>query len=102
LILGSRDNFTNEKALRNLVSSFDTETTTGAILKGADHFFHKRESGVMSIIATWLVTTYPACQGNPANLRKLELHPFITLHNTTEETSAGSSALCGCDLGQVL
>lgn len=105
LIMGSCDNFTSEQAFRELVGSFPKETTTGAVLKGADHFFRKREADLMSIIAQWLIHAYPACHGDPTALAKLEFHSFTNLHNTiitgtTEEenTNGSSSSLCGgCD-----
>jgi len=96
LILGSRDNFTTEQAFRDLVASFDKDTTTGAVLKGADHFFRHREKDLMSIIGQWLVNTYTACNGDPTKLAKLEFHSFTNLYNVTPVQEEGGT-LCGCD-----
>ena len=98
-VLGSRDNFTSEQAFRDLVASYSKTTTTGAVLKGADHFFRHREKDLMSIVEQWLVSTYTACNGDPSNLCKMEFPSFTNFHNVTnhvnEESSGG--ALCGCD-----
>lgn len=114
-ILGSRDNFTTEPAFREWVSSFPRETTTGAVLKGADHFFHKREADCMAIIATWLVSTYPACRGHLENFGNLEFPTLVPRKSTTTTNNAdattttttttspnAASSLCGFNLGPVL
>lgn len=98
LILGSRDNFTSQEAFRELVTSLPKETTTGAVLKGADHFFHHREKDCMSIIGTWLVTTYPQCHGDASLLAKCEFHSFTNMqHNVVDNESGSGSSFCGID-----
>lgn len=96
-VLGSKDNFTSEPDFRELVTSHELQTTTGAILKGSDHFFHRREKDLMSIIGQWLVTTYPACNGDPMALCKCEYHSFCEVHNVTKESGNVAGELCGCD-----
>lgn len=53
LILGSRDNFTGEDAFMEVVHSMPTATTTGAVLKEADHFFRGREQDLMDVMGTF-------------------------------------------------
>jgi uncharacterized protein len=53
LVLGSRDNFTNEDAFMELVRSMPAATTTGAVLKEADHFFRGREQDLMDVMGTF-------------------------------------------------
>jgi len=109
-ILGSHDNFTTQQAFSEYICSFPHEKTTGAVLKGANHFFLKRESDIMSIIATWLVSTYPACRGNVETLGTLEFPQFVPpaqektreATSTTPNDNGSNSALCGCNLGPVL
>jgi uncharacterized protein len=50
MILGSRDNFTGEDAFMEVVHSMPTTTTTGAVLKDADHFFRGREQDLMDVM----------------------------------------------------
>ena len=63
-MIGSEDNFTKEAAFMKEVDTFPDETTTGALLKGADHFFRRREKDLMSIIGEWIINAYPEIQGN--------------------------------------
>ena len=72
MVMGSRDNFTNLDVFREIVSTFPSENTTGAGLKGADHFFRRRERDLMGIIGKWLLATYPQCEGDLRRLAQME------------------------------
>lgn len=73
LVLGSEDNFTTEKAFKDIVENrFPPESTTGAVIKGADHFFGHRERDLMDVIGQWLLSTFPQCQGDLKKLRNIE------------------------------
>ena len=50
MIIGSHDNFTAEDAFMDVVESMPTATTTGAVLKDADHFFRGREQDLMDVM----------------------------------------------------
>lgn len=50
LIIGDEDNFTSEDDFMDVVQQMHQETTTGAVLKGADHFFRGREKDLMDIL----------------------------------------------------
>lgn len=50
MIIGSHDNFTAESAFMDVVESMPTSTTTGAVLKDADHFFRGREQDLMDVM----------------------------------------------------
>jgi hypothetical protein len=73
-ILGDQDNFTSESVFqRTLQQRFPSEATNGAILKGADHFFQRREKDVMDIIGQWLLSNFPQCQGDLMKLAIADL-----------------------------
>lgn len=73
MVLGNKDNFTDEKSFMKGVETFPEETTTGAVLKGADHFFARREKDLLNIVGQWIVNTYPECQGNLSNFANSEI-----------------------------
>jgi alpha/beta superfamily hydrolase len=50
MVIGSEDNFTSEEIFQQVVKTFPKEATTGAVLKGADHFFQRREKDLMDIL----------------------------------------------------
>lgn len=50
LVIGDQDNFTTEEAFMDVVKSMRQDSTTGAVLKGADHFFRGREKDLMDIL----------------------------------------------------
>ena len=56
LIIGDEDNFTSETAFMEVVKSMRQESTTGAVLKGADHFFRGREKDLMDILGEYIHT----------------------------------------------
>lgn len=87
LVLGSNDNFTSEANFREIVEErYPIEYTTGAVLKGADHFFSCRERDLMDIIAEWLLSTFPQCRGNLKKLKGLD--DFSPVSPTSSTTSA--------------
>lgn len=96
LVLGSRDNFTSEASFQEFVASFPTTTTTGAILKGADHFFAKREKDLMSILGHWLLRTYPMCDGDLSRLGRIELEAFTDRTLSSVELDGSVNALFTC------
>jgi uncharacterized protein len=74
LILGSRDNFTSTSTLEDMIEKwFPSDTTTGAIIKDADHFFARREKDVMNIIGQWILNTYPQCRGQLSHLKNVRM-----------------------------
>ena len=54
LIIGDQDNFTSETDFMQVVKSMRQESTTGAVLKGADHFFRGREKDLMDILGEYI------------------------------------------------
>jgi uncharacterized protein len=58
LILGTKDNFTAEAAFNRIIETFPPSTTTGALLKDANHFFNRREKDLMDVINQWIMQTY--------------------------------------------
>jgi alpha/beta superfamily hydrolase len=50
MMIGSKDNFTSEDDFMDIVNMMNENTTTGAVLKDADHFFRGREKDLMDII----------------------------------------------------
>lgn len=50
MIIGSNDNFTSEDAFMDIVHTMPENTTTGAVLNEADHFFRGREKDLMDIM----------------------------------------------------
>lgn len=61
MMIGSQDNFTSEDAFMDIVHTMPQDTTTGALLKDADHFFRGREKDLMDIIGKSLRTIH--CDG---------------------------------------
>jgi hypothetical protein len=50
MVIGSDDNFTSEEMFQEVVKKFPEESTTGAVLKGANHFFKGREKELIDIL----------------------------------------------------
>jgi uncharacterized protein len=61
LVIGSRDNFTGEDAFMEVVHSMPAATTTGAVLKEADHFFRGREQDLMDVMGTFAELFLAVC-----------------------------------------
>ncbi|KAG7341582.1 hypothetical protein IV203_023535 [Nitzschia inconspicua] len=76
MILGSRDNFTGEDSFMEVVQSMPTATTTGAVLKDADHFFRGREQDLMDVLGHWILNVFPQCQGDLKKLCQAEFPSF--------------------------
>lgn len=68
LVIGDEDNFTSERAFMDVVKAMRQETTTGAVLKGADHFFRGREKDLMDILGHWILNVFPQCNGDLKSL----------------------------------
>jgi alpha/beta superfamily hydrolase len=60
MIVGSKDNFTSEEAFYACVHTMPQSTTTGAVLKDADHFFRGRERDLMDVMGE-CVFCLPIC-----------------------------------------
>jgi alpha/beta superfamily hydrolase len=69
-LIGDRDNFTSEAKFKLIIDEHfpSTATTTGAVIKDADHFFARREKDIMDVIGEWLLRTFPQCQGDMSKL----------------------------------
>ena len=52
MVIGSRDNFTSESVFHDIIKTMPQNSTTGAVLKDADHFFFGREKELMKIVGT--------------------------------------------------
>ena len=50
MIIGSQDNFTAENDFMDIVHTMPQKTTTGAVLKDADHFFRGQEKNIMDVM----------------------------------------------------
>jgi alpha/beta superfamily hydrolase len=86
LLLGSEDNFTSEEAFKQMVETrYPVATTTGAVIKGADHFFRRREKDLMDVIGLWLVEAFPQCGGDLRRLKSLEMGTLSTAAAMPEE-----------------
>lgn len=68
LVIGDEDNFTSERAFMDVVKAMRQETTTGAVLKGADHFFRGREKDLMDILGECYITFRGGCDSSPLPL----------------------------------
>lgn len=58
MIMGSDDNFTSESCFMSIVKTMPQKSTTGAVLKGADHFFRGREKDLMDVLGTSVPAVY--------------------------------------------
>ena len=101
-LLGTADNFTSERVFRETVAQYfsanTTTTTTGAVLKGADHFFRRREKDVMDVIGQWLLETFATyLQGDLKNLPHLPAK--LGLDDVRVTTSAKNNNGGGVDGG---
>lgn len=92
MVIGAQDNFTSEDIFMDTVASFPSESTTGAILKEADHFFAHREKDLMAIVSQWLLTAYPACNNDVHNFAQLELHMYTELETLYQPKQSGASS----------
>jgi uncharacterized protein len=93
-VIGDNDNFTSESAFRDVLETqFPQQgTTTGAVIKGADHFFWKREKDLMDVIGQWLLKTFAGhCVGNLKNLRTIEFTATVNAGTCTASTTSRSA-----------
>lgn len=72
LIQGSEDKFTSKESFASRIDSFPKESTTGAVLSGADHFFHGKERIISSAISQWMLSVYPELCGDLTNLKSVK------------------------------
>lgn len=90
-VIGDEDNFTSEAYFQSTVerrfpskeddNTTTTNTTQAAILKGADHFFRRREKDLMAIIGQWLQDIFGSL---------IMTDPFAELSPPTEASSSES------------
>lgn len=103
MVQGSHDNFTKEGTFLAMVETFPASYTTAAVLKDADHFFHRREKDLLDVVGEWLVETYPQCNGNLRDLAHLEytirLEGFMASKMSDEDKSEWGNVFGTC--GQV-
>jgi alpha/beta superfamily hydrolase len=52
LVIGDQDNFTSEESFLEVIKQMNPESATGAVMKGADHFFRGQEKDLMDILGT--------------------------------------------------
>mmetsp|Transcript_18024 Transcript_18024/g.41356 ORF Transcript_18024/g.41356 Transcript_18024/m.41356 type:complete len:269 (+) Transcript_18024:64-870(+) len=76
MMIGSKDNFTSEDAFMDIVQTMPETTTTGAVLKEADHFFRGREKDLMDIMGHWILNVVPQCNGDLNSLSRVDFSPF--------------------------
>ena len=85
MMIGSKDNFTSEDSFMETVHTMPQNTTTGAVLKDADHFFRNREKDIMDIIGHWILNVFPQqCNGDLSLLADAD---FQVSTGTVEEES---------------
>jgi len=90
LVLGDKDNFTSEESFMEVVKRMRQESTTGAVLKGADHFFRGREKDLMDILGHWIISVFPQCNGDLKALSESE----FPLYEIPSESMNSESGLC--------
>lgn len=94
LILGTHDNFTTEDTFRRMIQTYPSASTTGAVLKGVDHFFSRREKDLMDIIGIWILQTFRI-----NSLQALATIDFVSLGEDSilrsEENYTGDPYGCG-------
>jgi alpha/beta superfamily hydrolase len=95
-VIGDDDNFTSESAFRDVLETqFPQQGTMGAVIKGADHFFWKREKDLMDVIGQWLLKTFAGhCAGNLKNLRTIEFAVNRTTSKMATARSTSPSDVC--------
>lgn len=90
-ILGDKDNFTSEKSFKQTLDQyFSSQSSTAAMVQGADHFWFRRERDALGVVGQWLLSTFPGCQGQLTSLRDLE---FGMATNKKYSTKFGAAAL---------
>lgn len=93
MMIGSKDNFTAENAFMNVVNTMPQNTTTGAVLKEADHFFRGREKDLMDIMGHWILNVFPQCNNDLNSLASAELSIF---ESPTLDSQTFSESYTGC------
>lgn len=79
MMIGSNDNFTSENAFMDIVHTMPQNTTTGAVLKEADHFFRGREKDLMDIMGHWILNVFQQCNGDLSLLSSVDFSSFGSL-----------------------
>eukprot|EP00539_Tryblionella_compressa_P007762 CAMPEP_0178775060 /NCGR_PEP_ID=MMETSP0744-20121128/23983_1 /TAXON_ID=913974 /ORGANISM="Nitzschia punctata, Strain CCMP561" /LENGTH=180 /DNA_ID=CAMNT_0020431997 /DNA_START=13 /DNA_END=556 /DNA_ORIENTATION=- len=93
--IGSKDNFTSEDVFMDIVHTMPKTTTTGAVLKEADHFFRGREQDLMDVMGHWILNVFPQCDGD---LKKLSQAEFTILEPPALGPNISSeSSFLGCN-----
>lgn len=90
LVIGDEDNFTSEDDFMDVVRKLDKDSATGAVLKGADHFFRGREKDLMDILGHWILSVFPQCNGDLKILCQTEFPLYKMPRDSLD-------AIPGCD-----
>lgn len=53
LVMGDNDNFTSQATFFDVIKQMNKESTTSAVVKGADHFFRGQEKELMDILGAY-------------------------------------------------
>jgi len=77
MMIGSKDNFTSEDAFMDIVHTMPKNSTTGAVLKEADHFFRGREKDLMDTIGHWILNVFSQCNGDLNLLSSVNFSSFV-------------------------
>ncbi|MGK3743140.1 MAG: alpha/beta superfamily hydrolase [Bacillariaceae sp.] len=97
MMIGSKDNFTSEDSFMETVHTMPQNTTTGAVLKDADHFFHKREKDIMDIIGHWILSVFPQqCNGDLSLLADADFQVPTGTTLDSRKTSVEKESYTGC------
>lgn len=88
MMIGSDDNFTSEDAFMDIVHTMPQSTSTGAVLKDADHFFRGREKDLMDTMGHWILNVFPQCKGDLNLLSSIDFSasglPTIDSYSTAD------------------
>jgi len=90
MVIGTEDNFSTETSFIDFVDSFPDASTSGALIKRADHFFNGREKDLMNVIGQWLLSTYADVLGGDLNqLGQADLSKYAKKDSSSSKDSGG-------------
>jgi len=93
MLIGSKDNFTSEESFMETVHTMPQSTSTGAVLKEADHFFRGREKDLMDIMGHWILNVFPQCNGDLNSLSSID---FSSPGSPSLESFSSAESDAGC------
>jgi dienelactone hydrolase len=96
-VIGDQDNFTPETLFRKTVKTIPK--STGAVLKGADHFFARREKDLMTDSWSMAPTDLPTSGREPGQVGQCEIQLAMSEDMTILPSNSSESAVdpYGCD-----